>query len=323
MNATLKKVFFSVLAAVVAGGMLLAATANAATIAHYRFEQNFFDSGPNGLNGTAVGSLAFTNDVAPFPTTGSSALDATNDFDFVRVLDDPLLHLTGDLTVEAFVRPFNDLPGGGYEPHTIVGKQNHEGSGYFLDAYNLYYNQDTGSFCSSVGFGGNLGKFIESGSTFNDNEWHHVAMTYALTGDQATLSLYVDGNQEATDTFEAVPLYFGDDPLHIGAGNYGSDPDGTGYFRRNFIGYIDEVRISDVALSPGQFLNVPAPPACEGDFDGDGDVDGSDLAVFAADFGRTDCSPADPCEGDFDGDGDVDGSDLAVFAADFGRTDCP
>jgi len=61
--------------------------------------------------------------------------------------------------------------------------------------------------------------------------------------------------------------------------------------------------------------------ACEGDFDGDNDVDGSDLAVFAADFGRTDCT--DDCEGDFDGDGDVDGSDLAVFAADFGRTDCP
>jgi len=30
-----------------------------------------------------------------------------------------------------------------------------------------------------------------------------------------------------------------------------------------------------------------------------------------------------PCEGDFNYDGDVDGSDLAVFAADFGRTDCP
>ena len=28
------------------------------------------------------------------------------------------------------------------------------------------------------------------------------------------------------------------------------------------------------------------------------------------------------CEGDFDCDGDVDGSDLAVFAADFGRTNC-
>jgi predicted outer membrane repeat protein len=62
---------------------------------------------------------------------------------------------------------------------------------------------------------------------------------------------------------------------------------------------------------------------CEGNFDADGDVDGSDLAVFAADFGRMDCAAEPPCEGDFNGDNDVDGSDLAVFAADFGRTDCP
>ena len=62
---------------------------------------------------------------------------------------------------------------------------------------------------------------------------------------------------------------------------------------------------------------------CDGDFDGDGDVDGSDLAVFAADFGRTDCDSGPDCEGDFDEDGDVDGSDLATFASDFGRTDCP
>jgi len=65
--------------------------------------------------------------------------------------------------------------------------------------------------------------------------------------------------------------------------------------------------------------------ACEGDFDNDGDLDGSDLAVFAADFGRTDCcnTGVPPCEGDFNNDCDVDGSDLAMFAADFGRTDCP
>ncbi|MGA1824844.1 MAG: hypothetical protein ACMUIP_09275 [bacterium] len=62
---------------------------------------------------------------------------------------------------------------------------------------------------------------------------------------------------------------------------------------------------------------------CEGDFNRDGRVDDSDLAVFAADFGRTDCALNGQCEGDFDYDGDVDGSDLAVFAADFGRDDCP
>lgn len=41
---------------------------------------------------------------------------------------------------------------------------------------------------------------------------------------------------------------------------------------------------------------------CEGDFDNDGDVDGSDLASFVSD--------------------PFDESDLAAFAADFGRTDC-
>ena len=66
-----------------------------------------------------------------------------------------------------------------------------------------------------------------------------------------------------------------------------------------------------------------ATDVCEGDFDNDTDVDGSDLAIFAADFGRTNCGSAPTCEGDFDGDNDVDGSDLATFAADFGRTDCP
>ena len=81
----------------------------------------------------------------------------------------------------------------------------------------------------------------------------------------------------------------------------------------------------NLALNPGFWYTLEAVfvEPCEGDFNSDGDVDGSDLAVFAADFGRTDCSSGPPCEGDFDSDGDVDGSDLAVFAGDFGRTDCP
>jgi hypothetical protein len=62
---------------------------------------------------------------------------------------------------------------------------------------------------------------------------------------------------------------------------------------------------------------------CEGDFDHDGDVDGSDLAVFAVPFGSVFDDPNYDPRCDFDNDGDVDGSDLAVFAADFGRTDCP
>ena len=65
------------------------------------------------------------------------------------------------------------------------------------------------------------------------------------------------------------------------------------------------------------------PDFCEGDFKCDRDVDGSDLAIFAADFGRTNCDTAPFCDGDFDGDDDVEGPDLAIIAADFGRRDCP
>ena len=56
--------------------------------------------------------------------------------------------------------------------------------------------------------------------------------------------------------------------------------------------------IAGIAMDLGAFEYT----GCRGDFDDDGDVDGSDLAIFAA--GGT-------------------GITLEVFAADFGRTDCP
>ena len=63
---------------------------------------------------------------------------------------------------------------------------------------------------------------------------------------------------------------------------------------------------------------------CEGDFGGDGDVDGTDAVTFKGDFFRKDCSTIPPpCNGDFECDGDVDGSDAVKFKADFFRKDCP
>ena len=70
-------------------------------------------------------------------------------------------------------------------------------------------------------------------------------------------------------------------------------------------------------------LNIAA-LYCEGDFDCDGDVDGSDASYFKNDFGRSHfldpCTDQLPCYGDFDCDGDVDGSDAMIFKADFGRS---
>ena len=77
------------------------------------------------------------------------------------------------------------------------------------------------------------------------------------------------------------------------------------------------VLIGDAALMRSVYMVEP----CEGDFDDNGDVDGSDLTVFAADFGRTGCIT--DCEGAFDDDDDVDGRDLATFSEDMERADCP
>jgi len=76
-------------------------------------------------------------------------------------------------------------------------------------------------------------------------------------------------------------------------------------------------------LYPGFWYTLAGIAYCDGDFDLDGDVDGSDLALFSGDFGRTDCAVGPVCEGDFDSDDDVDGTDLAKFSSNFGRVDCP
>jgi len=87
--------------------------------------------------------------------------------------------------------------------------------------------------------------------------------------------------------------------------------------------YIDDVKFRQSVDMAFLLITKDDTRHCQGDFDRDGDVDGSDLAIFASDFGRTNCHSSGDCEGDIGYDGDVDGSDLAVFAADFGSTNCP
>jgi hypothetical protein len=63
---------------------------------------------------------------------------------------------------------------------------------------------------------------------------------------------------------------------------------------------------------------------CEGNFDCDQDVDGTDAAKLRIDFGRSTfqnpCTGQNPCNGDFDCDNDCDGTDAALLKSDFGRS---
>ena len=73
-------------------------------------------------------------------------------------------------------------------------------------------------------------------------------------------------------------------------------------------------------VNPGSFYMCD----CEGNFDTDSDVDGTDAQTFKTDFGRSTildpCTSLSPCNGDFNCDGDVDGTDASLFKLDFGRS---
>jgi hypothetical protein len=60
---------------------------------------------------------------------------------------------------------------------------------------------------------------------------------------------------------------------------------------------------------------------CLGNLDGDQDLDGFDLSVFAGEYAHEGCVP--PCPADLDGDGVVNEDDLEIFADKFGKTTCP
>lgn len=76
----------------------------------------------------------------------------------------------------------------------------------------------------------------------------------------------------------------------------------------------------DLSLRP--VLIVHTDGTCEGDIDGDRDVDGADMALMAADYNRDDCN-GNFCPGDLDGDLTVGIRDLVLYAHSYGRTNCP
>ena len=88
--------------------------------------------------------------------------------------------------------------------------------------------------------------------------------------------------------------------------------------------FVGDTTVFDYDIFPNEIVIHQEIDYCEGDFDNDGDQDGSDAATFKLDFGRSiflnPCTNDNSCNSDFDCDVDVDGSDAAIFKEDFGRS---
>ncbi len=162
--------------------------------------------------------------------------------------------------------------------------------------------------------------------------WHHVAIIRI----GSFLGLTVDGELKAnTQITEAIANNTGDLVVEGPVG-----------------GGIDELRISDIARYNENFVPSTVPFSCDehtlalwhfdeaegatefhdscgidnvlfrvitSDFDSDGDVDGRDLAVFAAAFGSSTGDPNFNSACDLHEDGVIEEQDLHIFAGEFGR----
>jgi len=155
----------------------------------------------------------------------------------------------------------------GADPACLINKLNTPYSGDFLDSFCLQLGS-AGVISAQMGYGNLNGQYLDTGSAknFSDGNWHHVALVYKVNPGSGTNTLSIYGDYALISSVSAAFPAVGwsaNYPVNIGAGNY-PDNESTSGFRRNMDGQVDEVRISDVALAPGEFVGQQSPITIKG-----------------------------------------------------------
>ncbi len=204
-----------------------------------------------------------------------------------------------------------------YDLQTCLDIMSDHGGG---DANNNSISRDggdgfgaTATVFSTIFTAENVYYTIQRPHEFLENYPGPVVLNYCGDGDDLELDLDADG---VVDCLDNCP-----DPAAPNPDQEDADCDGVG----------DICDACPSTYDPDQQDIYPQPAGnglgdaceCAGDFDCDGDCDGTDAAEFKLYFGRNQftnpCANGDQCHGDFDCDGDCDGTDAANFQQDFGR----
>jgi hypothetical protein len=239
---------------------LLSARAPAETVVWYGFEggkpgdlvcgiEPVKDSGPAGLHGTprVQSSVTYVPGIAP---DSQVALDFDDLSDWIFVPDNHRLQLTRSLTLEAWVlvRDYQTSAVGNF----IVFRGDTRGG---MDPYQLSVDSHTHELRFMV-----YGPGLPQGDSLEQlrtpfrwlNEAIHVAGV--LNHKTGFMGLYVNGELLASKHTPVRSLGPLNPAEHAGLG-LGGFYDGRASFSLN--GTLDEVRISNVALKPQQFLCQP------------------------------------------------------------------
>jgi chitodextrinase len=219
------RVVLAALTALLAAG-LVASPAMAANglVAAYGF---------NELAGTAVGdSSGLGNNGTVANGTWSSlgkfggALSFNGSSSLVTIPNSASLQPTSALTLEAWVNPLT--VSNSWRDVIYKGDDN-----YYLEGSSFYASRPV----AGGTFGGNNAN-AQGGNALAANTWSHLALTY----DGATLRLYVNGTQVASQATTGA-ITTSTNPLQIG---------GDSLWGQYFQGLIDEVRVYNTALTAAQ-----------------------------------------------------------------------
>lgn len=175
-------------------------------------------------DGTLMGDTAWTSDT-PDGSGGALAFDGNGDH--VRVGDHSSLHLTGELTLMAWVK---ETAVGQYAK--VISRRT---------GYHFYFlGVDNGHPYGGIG---DDATYMVTGKSLlmSLDRWNHLAMVYDDAADR--MFLHVDGTERATAVPQSLPPRTGID-VSIGADSQGSE-----HF---FHGDIDDVGIYRRALTDGE-----------------------------------------------------------------------
>ncbi len=240
---------------------LTAATIQAATTGYWRFEEasgQALDSADD-RHGTLLGGAARSIDIfgSPVPQTGEANTQSMS-FDGLPgsavTMGTAVEVLNNDFTLETFVKINTN---GAVNFPLLAGKLV---SGNFSDkGWELQARPDAANGGGEAGPGKWRALFrTRDGGASDDlfsadldfNVWYHLAGTR----EGNNLALFINGSPVATDTVSNSGDYNSAQEFSVGGAISGG-----GSFGRALNGFVDEVRLSNVALEPSQFLNAPIP----------------------------------------------------------------
>jgi hypothetical protein len=186
--------------------------------------------GAGANNGTLVGDTAWSTDT---PDGSGSSLVFDGGGDYVRVNDHSSLHLTGELTLMAWVK---ETAVGQYAK--VVSRRT---------GYHFYFlGVDNGHPYGGIG---DDASYTVTGKSLlmSLDRWNHLALAYDDAIDR--MFLHFDGTERMTPVTQSLPAAAGVD-LSIGA-----DSQGTQHF---FNGAVDDVAVYDRALTDAEIRSLLA-----------------------------------------------------------------